>query len=284
MLMTTRAGVETYLASNGITHVEDSSNAKNDYARNRVRHDAIPVLASVNKGFTENAARAAALMREDEEFLESLASSFIKDNLTGEELSAEKLSGLPRPVASRVVRLLTGAACSEKHVDSVLSLALGEGLGYTDVPGMRVTREQGILRFGGEEPLAIEQREIRPEESTQINEAGMVITSKIIPNCPEINSSLNTFFFNYENICGIIFCTSRENGDRIKLAGRNCTKNLSDLFTERKMSRRQRLLTPVLRDEKGVVAVYGFGVAERCAAKPGATVLKIDIKKVGENT
>jgi tRNA(Ile)-lysidine synthetase-like protein len=71
-------------------------------------------------------------------------------------------------------------------------------------------------------------------------------------------------------------------GDMIRLSGRNCTKKLSDLFTEKKMSRRQRILTPVLRDDRGVAAVYGFGAAERCAAKPGDTVLRIDILKEWE--
>jgi hypothetical protein len=42
------------------------------------------------------------------------------------------------------------------------------------------------------------------------------------------------------------------------------------------------MLTPVLRDEKGVLAVHGFGVAERCAAKTGDRVLRVDFLKEWE--
>lgn len=282
MLTVERAEVLDYLSKNGIGHVEDSSNALDDYARNRVRHYAVPALLSVNANFTGNAARTAALAREDEAFLEALAKDFLEGNLAEEGLPAEKLAALPRPVSARAVRLLAGPACAEKHVDAVLRLACGEGLGYADLPGLRVTREQGLLRFGGEAPAGLTRRELRPGGSVCIPEADLVIKSRKIVDCPEIHSSLNTFFFNYENICGIIFCTSRQDGDRIRLSGRGCTKKLSDLFSEKKMSRRRRVLTPVLRDEKGVLAVYGFGVAERCAARPGDTVLRVDILKEWE--
>jgi len=281
MLTVRRAEVEEYLDASGVGHVEDSSNADDGYARNRVRHYAVPALLSVNSGFIENAARTAALIREDEAFIEALARDFLEEAMTFEGLPAKQLAALPRPVAARAVRLLTGAG-EEKHVDAVLRLALGEGLGYADLPGLRVTREQGRLQIGGKEPAPIEERKLRPGEDLFIAEAGLVIRSRIIPECPEVHSSLNTFFFNYENICGIIFCTSRKTGDKIRLDGRNCTKKLSDLFTERKLSRSQRMLTPVLRDEKGVVAVYGFGIAERCAAKPGDTVLRVDLLKEWE--
>ena len=74
MLDTTRAEAEAYLAAHGIAHVEDSTNASDAYARNRVRHHAVPALESVNAAFVQHAADTAALLREDERFLGGLAS------------------------------------------------------------------------------------------------------------------------------------------------------------------------------------------------------------------
>ena len=48
MLDTTRAQAEAYLTARAIPHVEDSTNAADTYARNRVRHHAVPALESVN--------------------------------------------------------------------------------------------------------------------------------------------------------------------------------------------------------------------------------------------
>ena len=281
MLMTGRDEVEAYLEKRKIAHVTDSSNASDDYARNRVRRYAVPALRSVNAEFSRNAARCAHLIREDEAYLESLARAFLDENLMDGTLPAKELAGLPGPVSSRVVRLMA-KGCGQQHVDAVMALALGEGLGYADIPGMRVVRDQGRLRFGEEMPAVISERAIQPGSSVAIPEAGLVIRSQIVPDCPEVHSSLNTLFFNYENICGIMSCTPRRDGDKIRLAGRGCTKKISDLFTEKRLDQLQRMLTPVFRDAKGVTAVYGFGVAERCAAGPGNTVLRLDLLKEWE--
>lgn len=280
MLETTRAEVESYLAERGIPHVEDSTNAGNDYARNRVRHTAVPVLRGINPDFAMAASRAAALMRQDEEFLASLAREFLAERCA-DGVPARELTELPRPVSSRVVRLLCGTALSEAHTSAILALAGGEGLGYADVPGLRVTRQTGKLYFGGTEPEPLPDRALPESGILPIPEAGLEIEVSQTVFSGEINSSLNTFFFNYETICGTIFCTSRRSGDRIKLAGRNCTKKLSDLFGERKLTQTRRALTPVLRDSRGVVAVGGFGMAERCVPRAGDRVVAAVIRPAG---
>lgn len=280
MLLTTREEVEAYLALHGIDHVEDSTNAQDDYARNRVRHAAVPALMSVNSGFVRNASRASQLLRADEDYLESLAADFIGSHETA-ALPCAELAALPRPVSSRVVRLLCGDGMSEKHVDAVLALAEGSGLGYADVPGRRVTREQGTLCFDAAEELQITPVTLIPGARVRIPGTELTAVCDIVTYKGEINSSLNTFFFQCENICGNISCTSRMDGDKIRLAGRGCTKNLSDLFTERRMTQRQRDLTPVFRDEAGPVAVLGFGSAQRCAPERGKPAFRIYIE-VGE--
>ena len=60
MLDTTRAQAEAYLTARAIPHVEDSTNAADTYARNRVRHHAVPALESVNPAFVQHAADTAA--------------------------------------------------------------------------------------------------------------------------------------------------------------------------------------------------------------------------------
>lgn len=277
MLLTTRREVEEYLAENRLPHVEDASNALDDYARNRVRHHAVPALRGVNGQFARNASRAAELLRADEEYLESLAADFVSGQ-GGESLSCAALTALPRPVSSRAVRLLWGGGLSEKHVDAVLALAKGRGLGAADLPGLRVEREQGRLRASAGAGERITPVTLTPGACVRIPGTELTAKCDIVTYMEEIHSSLNTFFFQCENICGNISCTSRTDGDKIRLTGRGCTKNLSDLFTERGMTQRQRDLIPVFRDEAGPVAVFGFGSAERCAPQEGKPAFRIYIE------
>lgn len=53
ILGVTREEIDAYLEGQGVAHVEDSSNAGDDYARNRIRHHAVPALRSVNPEFPE---------------------------------------------------------------------------------------------------------------------------------------------------------------------------------------------------------------------------------------
>ena len=55
MLDVTRAEVESYLAEHDIKYVTDSTNGEDDYARNRVRHGAVPALETVNPAFLRTA-------------------------------------------------------------------------------------------------------------------------------------------------------------------------------------------------------------------------------------
>ena len=50
LLQTTRDEIILYLEENGLEHVEDSTNAADGYARNRLRHYVLPVLRQQNAG------------------------------------------------------------------------------------------------------------------------------------------------------------------------------------------------------------------------------------------
>ncbi len=65
MLHTTRRAIEDYLAREGLSYVTDETNADDRYARNRLRHQVIPVLESLNPRVVEAAARMTDYLRED---------------------------------------------------------------------------------------------------------------------------------------------------------------------------------------------------------------------------
>lgn len=91
----TRREIEAYLAENGISHVEDSTNGSDDYSRNLIRHHASPVLREINPGFETAMLRTAELLREDEDCLNGLAADFISANLTGGSLPLDGINALP---------------------------------------------------------------------------------------------------------------------------------------------------------------------------------------------
>lgn len=69
MLQTPRSAIEAYLRENGLSYVTDESNADDRYARNRIRHQVVPVLESLNAKAVEAAARMTDHLRADLERL-----------------------------------------------------------------------------------------------------------------------------------------------------------------------------------------------------------------------
>lgn len=280
LLETSAAEVLEYLRENNIPHVEDKTNAEDFCARNRLRHSVVPVLRDVSGGFDENAARCIALLREDNEFLERLASDFIEKHFDGRSLPAAMLAELDGSVSSRVIRALAGSGLSAAHIDAIRNAAKStDPHAAADVHGMRIFRDYDRLVFGAADSSAIERREVSPGDAFDLPEAGLRIISAFIPNCSEIYNSVNIFFFKSDSICGKIIVKSRSEGDKIRLSGRNCTKSLKKLFSETKLNGEARDLVPVLCDGAGVIAVYGFGIAERCVPKAGDDVIRIQIEK-----
>ena len=283
LLGCTRAEIEEYLRENGVPHVEDSSNASDDYSRNIIRHKVMPVLREINSGLSAAAGRTAELLREDEGYLTQHAENFIKKNYDGESVEAEKILNLPRPISTRVIRKLSGKMLSYKHVEDILNLCSGEGLGFADIPGSRIRREKGRIYFKDENWSKIQEKELLPDSETVIPELGIKIKALIsekTKKSEEINDLFKTYLFKYENICGNIKLTGRKNGDSIRPMGRNCTKSLKKLFLEAGYTQRQRDTTPILRDDEGILAVCGLAVAQRVQAEKGDKILRIEIERI----
>lgn len=279
MLGVTRAEIERWLSERGYAHVEDSTNASTDYTRNRIRALVMPVLREINPELAAAASRASALLRDDEEHLSAQAADFLALYPSG-RVDCAALAALHRSVASRVVRLMSPAALSYVHVASVLA-AVEKLNAAADVPGGRFLAERGYLRFvpaGAAKVLP--ERAVSVPGVTELPEAGLRVEAELSGNVCEIHTSLNTFCFKYENICGNISCTPPRPGDRIRLAGRGCTKKLADLFAERDIPASERALVPVLRDGEKVLALPGFGQAEGALPEPGDAALVIRVRRI----
>lgn len=69
MLHTTRPAIETYLKEHHLPYVTDETNADDRYARNRLRHQVVPVLESLNPRVVEAVARMTDRLRADLERL-----------------------------------------------------------------------------------------------------------------------------------------------------------------------------------------------------------------------
>jgi tRNA(Ile)-lysidine synthase len=106
----------------------------------------LPLLEeALGPGVPEALVRTADLLREDNDFLESLAEEAVASVATDDGLSAEALRELPPVIGSRVIRTavssVTGEGLSHAHTTAVMALVTAwKGQGPIDVPGGTVKR------------------------------------------------------------------------------------------------------------------------------------------------
>ena len=281
LLSATRGEILDYLAENGISFVEDSSNDRDDCARNRIRHRVLPLLQEENPAAVEHICAASALARRDEEYLNACAEHFIEKYFKDGALYAPEFLALSESVGTRVLRLTLGQL-SASHIAAVYALCRsGNAHGAVGLPGRRIRLERDRLLLSDAGVARIERRPV-PEGETRLEEQRLVIRRYHVGKYEEIHNSFNTFFFQCGSIRDMICVASRAPGDSVRLLGRGCTKTLKKLFSEAKLPLEERERTPVLYDASGVIAVYGFGVAERCAAREGDEAICIEIREIKE--
>ena len=284
LLAASRAEIDSYISENSVPYRDDSTNALDDYTRNNIRHNVVPVLKSINPAFAETVSDTASLLTEDEKFLSSLAEKFIEENVSEASLPAKKLAGLPFPVSSRVIRQMCPKMLSAHHVKSVLDLCVSESpSAVLDLPGITVRREYENIVFSEEILASFSPAVLYPGEKVSLPTLGLEITCEETVFPGNIYNSLNTFFVKSDLISGDIVIRPRKMGDTIRLTEKSGTKTLKKLFIEKRIPAAKRHLIPIIADESGVIAIPGIGKDLRLRAAEKEAVLKITVKEINKH-
>ena len=264
-----RTEIEAYCEQKGIRYVTDSTNLSDEYTRNRIRHKIVPELKSLNPAFDSAFARCVEALREDEELLNTLSSAALERAAVPQGYLVEPISvlhsSLRRRAVAQIIFSLSGERAQAHHIDAVCSI-LSSG-GDTQVCGGVSLRVAGGVLC----KVAVDCGEWSVDAVQGVNKLP-VGTVKITFCCEKSGKMLKNFnnmlldnAINYDRINGKLIFSSIRQGDKIRLRGRGVTKPLRRIFNEMHVQPELRHSVPVLRDDEGVLWVYGVGVAERAA-------------------
>ncbi len=153
LLQLTREVTEGACQEVGLNPWIDPHNSDSQFARVRVRNEAIPTLEkTIGPGISAALARSADLLRDDADALDAWADREV-ENLNLADLECAKLASLPRAIRSRILRSAIYAAgapagsVNAEHVSAVEALVTSWiGQGPAHLPGnVRVERFSGRL-------------------------------------------------------------------------------------------------------------------------------------------
>lgn len=249
MLLATREQVMAFLGEYHLSYVRDSSNDTDQFLRNRLRHQVMPLLTAENPRLAENLSAMALRLREDEEALTRLAQA-------ESPLRVDRLRAMSGAQRSRVIaQFLENSGVKEPDAAHI---ALAERLVFSENPSAFASFPGGVTVGRCYQTLTVSHKpepmtaaELSCPGTAVLPDAG--IRAECIPSQRIHNSP---FAFTVRPV-GTVVLRHREPGDEMRLAGG--TKSLKKLFIDRKIPASQRLLIPVASDEKGVLGVYGVG-------------------------
>ena len=250
MLSITRAEVEAFLEEYCLRHVEDGSNATDQFLRNRLRHHVMPLLEAENPRLALALSETALRLRQDDGFLEDAA---FRQHTT----DVEALRAMPQALRSRVLENLLkqwGVREPEhRHVEMAQALVFSENpSAKAHLPG-NITLERCYGKLQKAQQQAIpESVRLNCPGVTELPQWGLRI------HCEPAETMENTDDTFTVLPGASVVLRSRLPGDEMRLPGG--TKSLKKLYIDKKIPSAQRDHIPVLADELGVLAVYGLGV------------------------
>jgi tRNA(Ile)-lysidine synthase len=285
-----RSDVEQYLRDAGIRWREDASNTSRDFARNRIRHELLPLLiAGWNPALVSNLAHTAQWAQAEESYWEAEIDRVAAERLTVRPpavlFQAKEIGKLPKAVARRLVRRALEVAKGDlrgicfEHVERILEIAAAEvGDGRLEVPGLDVWRSFDWIRIAPPSEEALDFRLAALAPGRFVLPDGSAVRLELIESSGEYNCVYNreVAVLDWDEGRGSLQLRSWKFGDRYHPRGRASGEKLKDLFQEARVPIWERRNWPILTMREEIVWARRFGPALNYAATPASrAVLKI---------
>lgn len=268
LLFAERGDIVAYLKEKNAAWREDPSNTDTTYARNKLRHDVMPVLESICPGAEGHIASAAEDLGELEDYLETETKTALTKCLTAEiplVIKKEPYETYQTLMKRRIVYEAIAAAAGSKkdiersHVEAVMDLMENQSgrqlsLPY-DVNAQRIYQGVRLVRL---HTAAKEQtRGKTPEEMQKLVQ--MRVFDR--PNDLLIPKKKYTKWLDYDKIKNSLQVRTRRSGDYLQIDDTGGKKSLKKYLIDEKVPGEERGDLPLLCDGDHVVWVIGRRVS-----------------------
>ena len=282
LIACTRAEIDEYIAANSIPYVDDETNFKTDYTRNKIRHNVLPALEQAVPGAAKAIYRFSRLAAEDEEYFERQANALISRR----ERYGDYIAHCREKVIFRRAALLVIARRHQKkdytseHLERLYNLQFAENGKKFEFLNLTAFKEDGGICIVDDTPLHGED-DGAPYESFYRRLAGSYCgqIAAVCPEC-ELDGYMKDIRHRHADTA---FKVLRYDGGKIpegatvrfmrpgdmftKFGGG--TKKLGDWFTDKKIPIRLRKTIPILCDGSDVLIVFGMEISDKIKVDGG---------------
>lgn len=248
--------IRDYCKHNNIDYVVDSTNNDNRYSRNYIRNQIVKDFENLNPSFEKVFSRFIESVKFDEAVLDNIANKAFDDCFKKNALVLERLRKYEISIIKRVIVKyvsLFDIQLDDLHLNGVLDLVYKQG---------RYQIKKNFFAISDKKRLRTALFESSVDFDDIKLERKVTSRADFLTNC-ELYKKNFDFYCDYDKIVDNISIRSRESGDEISPAGRNCTKSLKKLYNEYQIPVEDRENVPVICDDNGLIGIYGYCCDER---------------------
>ncbi len=259
LLETGREDIEAYLRDKGIGFVVDSTNLHLDYDRNKIRHEILPVLKSINSGAEEHITDFARDMQVIEGKLARDTERNFKEAVAAYadviSLSVSRLLMMDDLMQRRVLystfEKISGSRkdVTSKHICGMQKLLYADSGARIDLPyGIVCRKNYDMLILEGRRLNEDTTEPIRLENGSEVRLSAGCISMQIVDiNSQNIDYKKKyTKAFDCDKIVDTLCVRKPADGDYIVINSDGRRKSINKLFIDLKLDRETRKRVPVV--------------------------------------
>lgn len=268
LLETTRAEILQFLESEGQPFVTDSTNADTLFRRNKIRHELLPLLRTINPSADATLADTVRRLAEAERLFDYAVSALADQVMRrcGDVLKID-LAALQRTPAPNLLlfELLSPYGFNGTEVDEILSARAG---GCWQTAAHLATRTGTAVEVAPM-PQPVPETAL-PFEGCLSLPGGRVLRVERLPRerLGDIPREPNIAVLDADALDTYIYIRSVRTGDRFSPFGMRGTQLVSDYLTNRRRSRIDKLRALAVCDARGILWLAGERPDNRAAVKP----------------
>lgn len=290
MLTLTRQEIEDFLKEQSIEFVTDHTNTDTRFRRNKIRHDVLPLLRSINPSVDQAIADTMQHLSGTaclaEYAVNHLRNILCKDVDKGIDIDKTTLLSLPFPTEGR--QALLHELLAPYQFSPVLSDIFA---GFSKEPGS-IFESRDYIATHTAKGLSIRMKPkycpplALPFNDTVLLPNGTLLQTQCLARTelPEIPRSADTACLDADKVKETLHCRSIQEGDRFRPFGMRGTKLVSDYLTDRKRSRIEKMATCVVCDGSQIVWLIGERPDDRYAITSNTRNILIIKAKKAEST
>lgn len=268
LLFATREDIENYVRAKGIIYREDSSNKEDKYLRNRIRHQVIPELKTLNPSFEQTLASELEILQqvsrivyaEVERKKKTLAA--VKKDFCRIDIEKLKKSGSPQLFLYEIIKEFGFNSMQAAAVYDALDGLAGK-MFFSETHQLVKDRNHLLIRdrsAAGAEEVTIFKKAERLKQPVALEIAYYRIKRGEEVKIPALK---HVAYLDADKLKFPLKITRWQNGDRFVPLGMWQAKKLSDFFVSEKMSLFDKDNQWILRDKEAIVWVMGRRIDDR---------------------